>query len=211
MVFWKKYVHQHWAQTNSLFQKGINVESQNKQFMSALLFSITIIQPKCASEAIISCNMSSGYNGDRKNVSVVNDNLKSSALKALCLRVSSHSAMSVGMCFSCFQTLQCRFGKQGSWLLASRAEFQDHCGRGNGWGISPFCSSGALQIPAVLYAFPSGSVCWHKTAGAFIPSNGLEQESSDFKPYSCPSRIGRQQNCGFVDMILLLNPRPTEI
>lgn len=202
MVFWKKYVHQHWAQTNSLFQKGINVESQNKHFMSALLFSITIIQPKCTSEAIISCNLSSGYNGDRKNVSVVNDNLKSSASKALCSQVFSHSTMSVGMCFSCFHMLQCRFGKQGTWLLTSKAEFQDHCGRGCGWVISPSCSSDA---------FPSGSICWHKTTGAFIPSNGLEQESSDFKPYSYRSRTGRQQICGFVDMILLLNPCLTEI
>lgn len=200
--FLKKYVHQHWAQTNSLFQKGINVESQNKHFMSALLFSLTIIQPKCTSEAIISCNLSSGYNGDRKNVSVVNDNLKSSGSKALCSQVFSHSTMSVGMCFSCFHMLQWMFGKQGTWLLTSKAEFQDHHGRGCGWVISPSCSSDA---------FPSGPVCWHKTAGAFIPSNGLEQESSDFKPYSYPSRTERQQNCVFVDMILLLNPRATEI
>lgn len=177
-----------------------------------MLFSTTILQPKCTSEAIISCNVNSGYNGDRKNVSVINDNLKSSASKALCLQVFSHAAMSVRlMCFSCFHMPQCRFGKGGALLLASRAEFQDHRGRASGWGISRSRSSGALQIPAILHAFPSGSGCWQKATDTFIPRNALAQKSSDFKPHSCPSRTGRQQNYVFVNMILLLNPCPTEL
>lgn len=38
--------------------------------------------------------MYSGGNGDRKNVSVINDNLKSSASKVLCVPDFSHVAVS---------------------------------------------------------------------------------------------------------------------
>lgn len=61
--------------------------------------------------------------------------------------------------------------------------------RASGWGIYPSCSSGALQIPAILHAFASGSRCWHKDSDGFTPSNALNQDRTATKFSFCQHDI----------------------
>ena len=96
--------------------------------------------------------MNSGCNRDRKNIFVINDNLKSSASKALCLPVFLHAAVRL-MCFSRFHMPQCRFGQWGAWLPASRVEFQNRHGRDQCLGHCPF-----LQL--MHFANPSNMACF---------------------------------------------------